>query len=277
MDQFAVGLEGRPVPKLKVSVLALARRQSPQIHGVNIGVPLSGYTTFTVPDANHDTRGERGRSDVDHLQPAPGDVRIRSVPAHQSRHHARNDGVAGRRRRAHDEACVLPDGRHFGTVRRRGRQSWIHRRRERSGHDRRAFRGSQRGHLRARPALQRSDVHDQDPLRRHAAARHPRRSDREISGRAGVLAHGDRARPQPGHRSSPRLSDRTLAIHVSIDARRSPAEANSGTGSGARLVPRHLQPAQHVERSGRVRGHGPALSAKPPRCNRRARSTSARG
>ena len=57
MDQFALGLEGRPVPKLKVSVLGLARRQSPQIHGVNIGVPLSGYTTFTVPDDNADLHG----------------------------------------------------------------------------------------------------------------------------------------------------------------------------------------------------------------------------
>ena len=54
MDQFAIGFEGRPVPKLKVNVLALARRQSPQIHGVNIGVPLSGYTTFTIPDDNAD-------------------------------------------------------------------------------------------------------------------------------------------------------------------------------------------------------------------------------
>jgi len=45
------------VPKLKVSVLGLARRQSPQIHGVNIGVPLSGYTTFTVPDDNADLHG----------------------------------------------------------------------------------------------------------------------------------------------------------------------------------------------------------------------------
>jgi len=54
MDQFALGIEGRPVPKLKVSVLGLARRQSPQIHGVNIGVPISGYTTFTIHDDNAD-------------------------------------------------------------------------------------------------------------------------------------------------------------------------------------------------------------------------------
>ena len=54
MDQFALGFEGRPIPKLKVNVLGLARRQSPQIHGVNIGVPISGYTTFTIPDDNAD-------------------------------------------------------------------------------------------------------------------------------------------------------------------------------------------------------------------------------
>jgi hypothetical protein len=53
-NQIAVGIEGRPLPKLKGSVLALARRQTPQIHGVNIGVPISGYTTVTVPDVNHD-------------------------------------------------------------------------------------------------------------------------------------------------------------------------------------------------------------------------------
>jgi hypothetical protein len=57
MDQFALGIEGRPVPKLKVNILGLARRQSPQIHGVNIGVPVSGYTTFTIHDAYHDTLG----------------------------------------------------------------------------------------------------------------------------------------------------------------------------------------------------------------------------
>ena len=57
MDQFAFGIEGRPVPKLKVNILALARRQSPQIHGVNTGVPISGYTTFTVPDVAHDLHG----------------------------------------------------------------------------------------------------------------------------------------------------------------------------------------------------------------------------
>ena len=54
MDQFALGIEGRPVPKLKVSILGLARRQSPQIHGVNVGVPLSGYTTFAIHDDNAD-------------------------------------------------------------------------------------------------------------------------------------------------------------------------------------------------------------------------------
>jgi hypothetical protein len=54
MDQFAFGIEGRPTRALKVSVLGLARRQSPQIHGVNVGVPISGYTTFRIPDANID-------------------------------------------------------------------------------------------------------------------------------------------------------------------------------------------------------------------------------
>ena len=57
MDQFAFGIEGRPVPKLKVNILGLARRQSPQIHGVNTGVPISGYTTFAIPDVAHDLDG----------------------------------------------------------------------------------------------------------------------------------------------------------------------------------------------------------------------------
>jgi hypothetical protein len=56
-NQIAVGIQGRPLPNLKGSVLALARRQTPHIHGVNVGVPISGYTTFTVPDSNHDVVG----------------------------------------------------------------------------------------------------------------------------------------------------------------------------------------------------------------------------
>jgi len=54
MDQFVLGIEGRPTPALKFGMLGLARRQSPQIHGVNIGVPVSGYTTFTISDPNTD-------------------------------------------------------------------------------------------------------------------------------------------------------------------------------------------------------------------------------
>ena len=57
MDQFSLGLEGMVLPNFKASVMTLLRRQSPQIHSVNTGVPIGGYTTFTVPDVNHDYLG----------------------------------------------------------------------------------------------------------------------------------------------------------------------------------------------------------------------------
>jgi len=56
-DQFALGLDARPLSSFRLSVMGLARKQSPQIHVVNEGVPLSSYTTFTIPDANADLAG----------------------------------------------------------------------------------------------------------------------------------------------------------------------------------------------------------------------------
>ena len=135
MDQFALGIEGRPVPNLKVNILGLARRQSPQIHGVNTGVPISGYTTFAIPDVAHDLHG-------------PGDDQMLTIYNRRPEMFAsdrycspiptdgRDDGVGGRVGRAHHEARLLPDGRHLVLSGRRCRQSWIHRRRERSGDDR---------------------------------------------------------------------------------------------------------------------------------------------
>jgi hypothetical protein len=53
-DQFVIGLESKPLASLKLTVNGLARRQSPSIAVVNVGVPASGYSTFTVADANAD-------------------------------------------------------------------------------------------------------------------------------------------------------------------------------------------------------------------------------
>ena len=56
-DQFALGLESRPLTSLRLRVIGVARRQSPQLHVVNEGVPASSYSTFTIPDANADLVG----------------------------------------------------------------------------------------------------------------------------------------------------------------------------------------------------------------------------
>jgi hypothetical protein len=54
MDQFALGIEARLYPKFLVKVFGLARRHTPQIHVFNQGVPIDGYSTFTIPDDNAD-------------------------------------------------------------------------------------------------------------------------------------------------------------------------------------------------------------------------------
>jgi hypothetical protein len=56
-DEFVIALESQPHPALRLGVAGLARRQSSPIAIVNIGVPTSGYTTFTIPDANVDLVG----------------------------------------------------------------------------------------------------------------------------------------------------------------------------------------------------------------------------
>jgi hypothetical protein len=53
-DQFILQLQSRPRPSLTLRVTGLARRQSSLIGVLNIGVPLAGYTLFTIPDANAD-------------------------------------------------------------------------------------------------------------------------------------------------------------------------------------------------------------------------------
>jgi hypothetical protein len=53
-DQFILRIESNPLPSLRLGATGLARRQSSLIHVVNIGVPPSGYSTFTIPDANAD-------------------------------------------------------------------------------------------------------------------------------------------------------------------------------------------------------------------------------
>jgi hypothetical protein len=57
MDQFALGIEARLYPKFLVKVFGLGRRHTPQIHVFNQGVPLDGYSTFAIPDANADLLG----------------------------------------------------------------------------------------------------------------------------------------------------------------------------------------------------------------------------
>lgn len=56
-DEFTIGLEARPRPSLRLAVAGVARRQSSLINAVNTGVDASGYTTFTIPDANVDLAG----------------------------------------------------------------------------------------------------------------------------------------------------------------------------------------------------------------------------
>lgn len=53
-DQFFLQLAAAPWRWFRVRVTGLARRQSSSIAVVNIGVPSSAYTMFTIPDANAD-------------------------------------------------------------------------------------------------------------------------------------------------------------------------------------------------------------------------------
>jgi hypothetical protein len=53
-DQFLLELEWKPSRSIQYRVTGLARRQQSLIGVVNIGVPASGYTMFTIPDANAD-------------------------------------------------------------------------------------------------------------------------------------------------------------------------------------------------------------------------------
>lgn len=53
-DQFILQLTSRPRPSLRLRVTGLARRQSSLLGLVNTGVPISGYSTFTIPDDNAD-------------------------------------------------------------------------------------------------------------------------------------------------------------------------------------------------------------------------------
>ena len=53
-DEFFVRISSHPTPALRLRVTGLAGRQASLISPVNIGVPISGYTLFTIPDANAD-------------------------------------------------------------------------------------------------------------------------------------------------------------------------------------------------------------------------------
>jgi hypothetical protein len=53
-DQFVLQLTSHPTSSLMLRVTGLARRQSSRINIVNIGVPVTGYSMFTIPDANAD-------------------------------------------------------------------------------------------------------------------------------------------------------------------------------------------------------------------------------
>jgi hypothetical protein len=56
-DEFAIGVETAPTPSFRFSVTGLARRESALVNVVNTGVTHSGYTTFTIDDANADWVG----------------------------------------------------------------------------------------------------------------------------------------------------------------------------------------------------------------------------
>ena len=56
-DELVIGVEARPSPTWRLQVAGIASRQASLINVVNVGVPLSGYRPFTVPDGNADLVG----------------------------------------------------------------------------------------------------------------------------------------------------------------------------------------------------------------------------
>jgi hypothetical protein len=53
-DEFVIALESRPRSTVQLGLTGIARRESHLVNVVNVGVPLTSYETFTVPDANVD-------------------------------------------------------------------------------------------------------------------------------------------------------------------------------------------------------------------------------
>jgi hypothetical protein len=53
-DEAVVGLAAQLFPSYRMSLTLLTRRQRPLVNLVNVGVPLSGYTSFTITDPNGD-------------------------------------------------------------------------------------------------------------------------------------------------------------------------------------------------------------------------------
>jgi hypothetical protein len=56
-NEFLIGIRARPRSSVSLSVSGIARRQSPLVHVVNVGVDPSGYQSFTIPDDNVDLIG----------------------------------------------------------------------------------------------------------------------------------------------------------------------------------------------------------------------------
>jgi hypothetical protein len=56
-DEFVIGVDSRPTPRVRLGVMGIARRQTRLAHVINTTVGIDSYTRFTIPDANADLIG----------------------------------------------------------------------------------------------------------------------------------------------------------------------------------------------------------------------------
>ena len=259
-DEFAMALTARPRPSFQLNVAGIARRQTSLINVVNTGAPASAYTTFTIPDPNADLPGSADDQELTVYNRRPetfGQDRylLTSTGAEAATMGAFVIGA----RITTDRLFMWIGGTAAAAVGPGGNRGF------RAIENDQDVRGevveqSQRRHLRARPAVRRSRLHDQVDDGVPLPGRHPARRHRALPGRPAVLADRRRARPQPGPRGDPGVRQRPIPLRVHRDARRAAAERIPGGCGPPRRDPRRLQPAEHDQGGRGVRGHGPALS-----------------
>jgi hypothetical protein len=56
-DEFVIGIDSRPTPRVRLGVMGIARRQTQLANVINTTVGIDSYTRFTIPDANADLIG----------------------------------------------------------------------------------------------------------------------------------------------------------------------------------------------------------------------------